>query len=305
MGIAGIVRRWVVRHRPLQLRVQRAVVLPPLPRARRAAGSVWAVTMVRNESDIIGHTLRHLLDQGVAGVLVVDHRSTDGTPDVLREIAAADLRVHVGRYTAEAYRQGRVMSYLADRARRAGADWVIPFDADELWYAEGGTVAEYLRSIDGPRVLAAALHDGHATTPQGIELSDREGSVAVELSPSTSKVALRPHRWAWIDIGNHTALDLGAAAPSRLRILHLQYRSPAQVAAKVTVGSAAVRADREMRADIAHHGKIIADGGAAAVSARWDSELFGAGPVAELPVPSVWAGWPAVLTVDAQGRSGR
>lgn len=263
---------------------------------------MWAVTMVRNEADIVGHTIRHLLDQGIAGILVVDHRSTDGTMNVLREIAAEDPRVHVGVYADEAYRQGRVMSHLADRARRAGADWVIPFDADEFWFAERGTLAGFLRGINGPRVVAAALHDGHATTATGIDLDDTDGQISVETRPATSKVAIRPEGWVWIDIGNHSALDLGAAAPSALRILHLQYRSPRQMAAKVTTGSAAVRADPEMRADIAHHWKGLADGGEAALSHGWAAELAPDRQAVTLPVPSGWREWPEVL-VSPHSRS--
>ena len=45
------------------------------------------------------------------------------------------------------------------------------------------------------------------------------------------------------------------------------------MAAKVTTGSAAVRADPEMRADIAHHWKGLADGGEAALSHGWAAEL--------------------------------
>ena len=43
------------------------------------------VSMVRDEEDIIGATVRHLLGQ-VDAVLIADNRSIDGTRDVLADI---------------------------------------------------------------------------------------------------------------------------------------------------------------------------------------------------------------------------
>jgi hypothetical protein len=38
---------------------------------------------------------------------------------------------------------------LAREAIRQGADWVIPFDADEFWWMTGGNVREALRRVGG------------------------------------------------------------------------------------------------------------------------------------------------------------
>ena len=50
----------------------------------------------------------------------------------------------------------------ATLASRAGADWVIPFDADEFWFARDETVAAYLRRIamESPDagIVSAAFH---------------------------------------------------------------------------------------------------------------------------------------------------
>lgn len=75
--------------------VRSAIRLPRLPGRPRIEGSVWAVTTVRDEADIIGHTVRHLLRQGVDGVIVLDHRSTDGTSAVLAELTSEEGTVVV------------------------------------------------------------------------------------------------------------------------------------------------------------------------------------------------------------------
>lgn len=95
-----------------------------------------AVATVRNEADIIEASIRHQLAEGAAMVLVCDGRSGDGTRDILQ-----DLKEETG---------GRVLWYdddkdyhdqpywtdaMASIAEDKGAQWVVPFDADELHYA--------------------------------------------------------------------------------------------------------------------------------------------------------------------------
>lgn len=296
MSLPDDFRRWVVRHRPRQLAVQRAISLPRLPGRPRTAGTVWAVSIVRNEEDVVGLTVCHLLRQGVEGVIVVDHRSIDGTPHVLRSLAAEDPRVHVGTFSGTSFPQGRVMSYLVHRARRAGADWVVLFDADEWWFGEHGTIVEHLRSVPDEAVVAAQLHDAHGTTSAGIDLTDPAGQLFVDLEPNTRKVAIRPRRWVWVDSGNHTALDLGRATSSGLRILHLPYRSEQQMRAKAVNGAAAVRADPEMGPGIANHWKRLADD-EGAIQEEWmqSAQEPGDREVARLPLPTRWREWPARL----------
>ena len=79
--------------------------------------------MVKNEADIIEHTVRHLLSQGVDHVLVADNLSTDSTADVLASLSA-ELPIHVAKDRDPAHYQALKMGLLADAARRAGADWV-------------------------------------------------------------------------------------------------------------------------------------------------------------------------------------
>lgn len=65
-GKQAIQRQWsAIRH----------MELPSLPRSPRGRGQVWAVCVARDEADVIGATVSHLLDQGVDQVLVADNMS--------------------------------------------------------------------------------------------------------------------------------------------------------------------------------------------------------------------------------------
>jgi hypothetical protein len=94
-----------------------------------------ALMVVRDEADIVAATIayhRQFADE----VLVLDNGSVDETPDVLGAVAAADPAV---RWTADPgpFHQDVIRSDLAREAHARGADWVLPVDADELWWCAG------------------------------------------------------------------------------------------------------------------------------------------------------------------------
>ena len=45
------------------------------------------------------------------------------------------------------YRQAEITTELAREAHSQGADWVIPIDADEFWYAPGDNLRSVLRGL--------------------------------------------------------------------------------------------------------------------------------------------------------------
>ena len=87
--------------------------------------------MVRDEVDIIGPVVAHMLGQ-VDHVIVADNLSVDGTFDVLESFGS---QITLVADTDPAYRQSEKMTHLAGVAKSMGADWVVPFDADEWIYS--------------------------------------------------------------------------------------------------------------------------------------------------------------------------
>ncbi len=236
---------WAAREfrRPSRWRTLRQVArglrLPRLPRGARTG--VWAVTMVRDEADIIAATVHHLLDQGVDHVLIADNRSTDATPDILRDLAK-DPRVHLAYDAEPAYFQSEKMTALSHAAARAGAEWVIPFDADEFWLARGRSVADFLRGLPADvGVVKAAFHNMVKTDPDADLATARFVMDPVPHRPG--KVAFRAHPLAIVSVGNHGVARVGAVTEG-LFVAHAAYRSPAQVARKLRQGAAAVMLTR-------------------------------------------------------------
>ena len=228
--------------RAVRARVAQGLRLPPLPRAVGSGRadprghSVWAVTMVKDEADIIGTTLRHLLAQGVDGILVADNGSTDETRAVIEELSAT-APVFLAHDDEPAYFQWEKMTQLSHWARRAGARWVVPFDADELWFAEGDTVAGFLRRSTATVVRALMFN----VVPQGtsVRVGDATGWVMGREPAPMTKVAFRPHPFMALSMGNH-AVDRPGPEAAGLGIAHLPYRAPAQLARKVRTGAAAL-----------------------------------------------------------------
>ena len=103
--------------------------------------------LVRDEEDILREHLEYHLNAGVDLVVVTDHRSTDGTVEILRSYAADGVLVTVreeGEFAQQAAWQTR-MARLA--ASEHAADWVISSDADEFWWPRGASLKEVLGGV--------------------------------------------------------------------------------------------------------------------------------------------------------------
>lgn len=201
--------------------------------------TVVAVSMVRDEADIVAATVAHMCGQ-VDAVIVADNNSTDGTRDILD-----DLPVTVIDDPDPAYYQSRKMTALAERARTEfGADWVVPFDADEWWYSPFGRIADVLEA-QSCWVAGADLYD-HVATGHDPDLEDptkRIGWRRRDAAP-LQKVACRPGPDLTIEQGNHDATyDVPADRIDGLLVVrHFPYRSPEQMARKARNGAEAYAA---------------------------------------------------------------
>lgn len=188
--------------------------------------TVIAVAMVRDEGDIIGYTLDRMLAQ-VDHVIVCDNGSTDGT----REIVAGRDRVTIVDDPEHVFQQGAKMTALARRAVAAGADWVVPFDADEAFELPD------FDQVDAD----IALFRGHVYVPRP-PASDNplEWEWRLPDLEHFPKVAFRAHPDIRIHEGQHGVDHPGCRVVLAGRYRHYQYRSLRQVARKVRQGSAAL-----------------------------------------------------------------
>ena len=221
--------------------------------------TVVAVTMVRDEADVIASTVRRMLTQ-VDAVIVADNLSTDETRPILEALADEHPEVLIVDDDDPAYRQSEKMSNLASLAHGVfGATWIVPFDADEVWYSPfADRISDALADVpDRYFVVPATLFDHVATAldPDEADPISRIGWRRRDPAP-LPKVAARYRPDLVIQQGNHGAhYDAFAAASFDpvLVIRHFPYRSVEQFLRKVRNGSAAYRAAGSFDPSIGAH----------------------------------------------------
>lgn len=204
--------------------------------------STFGIAVVRDEADCITGTLRHIADE-VDQLIVADNGSTDGTRDILDDLSSK-LPLTVIDDPDPAYYQSRKMSALAERAAGQGATWIVPFDADEIWYARGGRLREVLPALPPANVATAALTNHYSTAVDPAESDPFRRMTWRAREPlALPKVAFRWEPDATIHQGNHgVTLPLGQTAVAALEIRHFPYRSATQFVVKARNGAAAYRA---------------------------------------------------------------
>lgn len=104
------------------------------------------VVLVRDEADIIRHTLDYHLEAGVDFIVAIDNGSQDGTREILEEY----VRANVATVIDEPGRDFMQFKWMTDAAHFArdtlGADWLICSDADEFWVATNGSLKATIKA---------------------------------------------------------------------------------------------------------------------------------------------------------------
>lgn len=197
--------------------------------------------VVRDEVDVIETWLRYHLALGVDLVLATDHRSVDGTQDVL-DAAARDGRVVVLREESDVLRQAEWvtrMSRLA--ATEHGADWVIPSDADEFWWPRGASVHELLGAVPSRFGVVRGLmrhfvlREGDAPFHERMTVRARPTADLTSLYHAQMKIAHRAVPDADVSVGNHEVAGSGLRVVREwlpFEVLHFPVRDRRQLEEK-------------------------------------------------------------------------
>jgi hypothetical protein len=205
-----------------------------------------AVSLVKDELDILPFTLAHMLEQCDA-IIVADNMSRDGTRELLH--GWMDGRLTVIDDLEPAYLQSEKMSALAERARGMGATWVLPWDSDEAWFARSGRrIADVLAGL--PRDVLIVEADLWDHVPTSLDPDDANPLTRIGWRRSypgpLPKVAVRAVDGVVIEQGNHGAwfphTDLPAKVSNLLTLRHYALRSPEQMIRKARNGGAAYAA---------------------------------------------------------------
>lgn len=193
--------------------------------------STAAALWTHNEPDILLPNLRYLLGQ-VDEVIVRDRASETDTKnelELLRDRSGGRLVLEEddGRFE---FRQPEIMTDLAMVALERGHQWVIPIDPDEIWYANGATLKDYLAGLSRDTGIVSAELYNHvasleddATEPNPFRRIGWRQRHPLPLP----KMCARTRPDLMIEGGNHSIRTEGVAlvlAPG-LVIRHFPYRS--------------------------------------------------------------------------------
>ncbi|WP_299034358.1 glycosyltransferase family 2 protein [uncultured Pseudokineococcus sp.] len=231
---------------------------------------IVATLMVRDEVDVVAAVVEHHLGQGIDALVVTDNGSVDGTAEVLQSYADRGL-VELHRDPVHRKQQSEVVTRMARRARtRFAADWVLNIDADEFWVPVD-------RSLDLRQALERTPLSLNAFTVPVTNLvgsASQPGSwakrllyrdqrsaeellgVGVHAHPTPDAVH-RGESDVVVAQGNHfvSLASNGQPDPAvAIEVLHVPWRSWAQVERKVVHAGRAYESNPDLRPSPRHHG---------------------------------------------------
>jgi glycosyltransferase involved in cell wall biosynthesis len=214
---------------------------------RRRRGGTTAIAMVRDEEDIVGETVAHMAEQ-VDEVVVLDNRSRDRTREILDAIGVSVIDdPEVGFYQS---------AKLTRLARSLSTEWVVAFDADEIWLTSSGApIKEVLADLPRAAMVCEATVLVHVPTgldPDGPPVASmhyRRPRIEAHRS-----IACRVRDDLTILAGSHGAKygeRLALKADGLIEVRHYPARSPEQLIRKIRKGAEAYAAT-DLRAAATH-----------------------------------------------------
>ena len=226
--------------------------------------------MVRDEVDIVAAMVEHHLDQGLDLLIVTDNGSVDGTTEVL-EAYSRTGRVELHHDPVHRKQQGTVVTGMARRARTEHrADWVLNLDADEFMVPLDRTLTlrDALKAtplcLNAFEVPVTNLVGPPAWSGSGVHRlawrdvrSDAQlEEIGIHAQPTPNAVH-RGESDIKVSQGNHfvSLLSNGQPPPEvATEVLHLPWRSWAQLERKVINAGRAYESNPELRPSPKHHG---------------------------------------------------
>jgi hypothetical protein len=209
----------------------------------------------RDEADIVDANVAFHLNAGVDFIVATDHRSVDGTRELL-EAYEQQGQLHLIREDGPV--RGDWFTPMARlAATEFGANWVINSDADEFWWPRGGSLKEVLASVPERYGIVRALLRQFVPRPEDDSFfADRMVARVVTSAPINDPNSLfRPnlksiHRAdpnVTLTAGAHTLVD-SSFTPLRgwypIELLHFPIRSLEQSERKYSNMSTALAGSR-------------------------------------------------------------
>jgi hypothetical protein len=217
---------------------------------------LWAVSMVRNEADVIEAFVRHNL-AFLDGIAILDHASIDSTIDILTRLKAEGLPIFRLRTAQTAFAQGHhVTALVRECFARTDADFVFALDADEFISADSRDRVEQALSAIPPGSYGRHFWRTYVPTSFDKPFGQHclEYRVREERHPKGKMILGRSFasKDEMVSDGSHWVFKVpsGEVAPihdvdaALLRLAHCPVRSRTQLESKVRLGYEALREAR-------------------------------------------------------------
>lgn len=216
---------------------------------------IVAITMVKNEEDIIESFMRYTLTFADV-VLVVNHNSDDSTGEILEKLQQEGLPIYVELFTDPRHLQAEVMTKLMYLAiEQYDADIIIPLDADEflLPFDKKMSVRKFLQTMSNENLITLPwyIHRFKNINNTNGEFILNLPAIRESNPNKMSKIMvgrgfLQKNKKMTIRQGNHSLQDEGntgkiidTTRSEYLYLAHFNIRSKEQFLSKIIVGALA------------------------------------------------------------------
>lgn len=210
---------------------------------------ILAVTMVRNECDIVEAFVRHHLAV-VDRIHILLHASTDATGAILDRLVAEGLPIAVERDDSVALNKEAQFNAMIGRAiARHDPDFIVPLDADEFVVpADRGRLAQELSALppggalwlQWQTYLPTAADDGAEANPVLRIRSRRRAEPARMVKACFPRASYRAPEVVLVDgqhqLSHRDGVPIPHVTARGLRLAHFPVRSAEQFVAKVVLG---------------------------------------------------------------------
>ena len=228
----------------------------------RRVHQLAVIVMARNEADILPGLLAHtntLFDR----VFFVDHRSTDGSREILEAARAEWPTLEVFDYGVQGYFQSALSTVFVRKAFKEGADWVFFLDADEFVNVPDRAALLGALPTNGAAVCSFKWRNCAPTIFGGYQTFDLQQDFLVRRTVSRygkvalSRSILQEYPCFRLAMGNHAIVPApGAPAVEGSSVgeyFHIPIRSRDRLVMKLQSGVSAYRAKNKKQTDAGFH----------------------------------------------------
>jgi glycosyltransferase involved in cell wall biosynthesis len=208
---------------------------------------IFGICLIKNEVDIIEACLKEY-SNWVDKIIIYDNGSTDGTWELVQELAKSNDKIIPWKSEARPYHDG-LRSYAFNEFRHLSSEgdwWCVKMDSDEFYI---DNPREFLPKVSKWHNAVTSMHFEYKLTHEDVAEfnfmnrfpEDREClKYYAKKVTSETRFVRYFDRLVWPD--TH-AFPLGSNlySPLKIRIQHYQYRSPKQIDERLKVRRQATR----------------------------------------------------------------